>query len=60
VIPSPMPSGVEPDMLILRKILKKRNLRNHNGLAVLFADHHGDHGHHNLATFLATVARMCK
>jgi len=44
------PSGYEPDLLILRKLLKTRNLRNHNGLAVFFLDHHGDHGDHNLAT----------
>jgi hypothetical protein len=47
-------SGYEPDELIFRKILKTRNLRYHNGLAVLFPDHHvdhGDHDDHNLATF---------
>ena len=48
------PSGYEPDELIFRKSLKTRNLRHHNGLAVLFHDHHvdhGDHDDHNLATF---------
>ena len=48
------PSGYEPGSPILRKILRMRNLRNHNGLAVLFPDHHvdhGDHDDHNLATF---------
>ena len=48
------PSGYEPDELIFRKILKTRNLRYHNGLAVLFHDHHvhhGDQDDHNLATF---------
>jgi hypothetical protein len=47
-------SGYEPDELIFRKFLKTRNLRRHNGLAVLFSDHHvdhGDHDDHNLATF---------
>ena len=47
-------SGYEPDELIFRKALKTRNLRYHNGLAVLFRDHHvdqGDHDDHSLATF---------